>query len=61
MIRLFKLFVCAFFPWLVLLMHDNPGGALIALIMQATIIGWVPAIVWARRVQKKSESEQEVE
>ncbi|WP_058529766.1 hypothetical protein [Legionella londiniensis] len=50
--RLFMLFLCFFFPWLVLLIYDNPGGALIALIMQGTIIGWIPAVFWARRVVK---------
>ena len=38
------------FPWLVLLLEDNPGGAVVALIMQATIIGWPFASVWAWRL-----------
>lgn len=37
------------FPWLVLLLHDNPGAAFVALIMQATIIGWPFASIWAWR------------
>jgi len=48
-IRLLWRFLCLFFPWLVLLIHDNPGGALIVLIMQATLIGWIPATIWALR------------
>jgi hypothetical protein len=28
------------FPWVILLINDDPGGAFVALIMQATIIGW---------------------
>lgn len=39
-----------FFPWIVLLLYDNPGGALVALILQATGIGWIPASIWAWRV-----------
>lgn len=39
-----------FLPWLVLLLADNPGGAFLALIMQATIIGWPFAAIWAWRV-----------
>jgi hypothetical protein len=42
--------VAIFFPWLVLVLDDNPGGAFIALIMQATIIGWPFATVWAWRI-----------
>ena len=39
-----------FFPWMVLLINDNPGGALVALILQATAIGWIPASMWAWRI-----------
>lgn len=42
-------FLSIFFPWIVLLINDDPVGAVIALIMQVTIIGWIPAIIWARR------------
>lgn len=45
-----KTFVAIAFPWLVLLLHDNPGGAVVALAMQASIIGWIPASIWAFRV-----------
>ena len=38
------------FPWVVLLIDDNPGGALVALILQATVIGWLPARAWAWRI-----------
>ncbi len=41
--------LAVFFPWLVLLINDNPGGAIVALIMQATVIGWPFASVWAWR------------
>lgn len=54
------------FPWLVLLANDNPGGALVALIMQVTIIGWPFASMWAWRTanektkqSKKSKDEEE--
>lgn len=48
--KFFMSFISIFFPWLVLLLDDNPGGALLALIMQATLIGWFPATMWAWRV-----------
>ena len=41
--------VAIFFPWLVILFNDNPGGALLALALQATVIGWIPASMWAWR------------
>ncbi|KTD46042.1 hypothetical protein Lrub_2839 [Legionella rubrilucens] len=53
--RLFFFFLSMAFPWLVLLIKDNPGGAVMALIMQASIIGWIPAGLWAMRVLNESE------
>lgn len=47
--RIFMSILAIFFPWVILLMYDNPGGALVALILQATVIGWIPASMWAWR------------
>ncbi len=38
------------FPWVVLFAYDNPVGGVIALILQGTIIGWIPASIWALNV-----------
>lgn len=46
---LFTLFLAAFLPWLIFLFRGNIGEAFIALIMQATLIGWPFATVWAWR------------
>ena len=48
------LFLSIAFPWLVLLINDDPLGAFIAIIMQGTVIGWLPASVWAWRSAKKA-------
>ena len=45
--RFFMSVLAVFFPWIVLMIYDNPGGALVALILQATVIGWIPASMWA--------------
>lgn len=47
--RFLMSFLAIFFPWLVLLINDDPAGALIALVMQVTLIGWIPASLWAFR------------
>ncbi|ASQ47284.1 hypothetical protein [Legionella clemsonensis] len=58
--RLFWTFLAIFFPWVILLLDDNPGGAIVALVMQATIIGWIPASFWAIRViQENAEASKE--
>lgn len=49
MIFMLKALFCFMFPWMVLLINDNPGGALIALIMQGSILGWPFASLWAWR------------
>lgn len=49
------LVVAIFLPWLVLLIEDNPGGAFLALVMQATLIGWIPATLWAFKAIRESE------
>lgn len=60
--RIFIAFLSAFMPWIVMLINDNPGGAFVALVMQATLIGWPFATIWAWRteyppkVTKKSSS-----
>lgn len=59
--QMFMSFLALFFPWLVLLFNDNPGGAIIALIMQATVIGWPFATVWAWRVAHHTEKPTEKE
>jgi hypothetical protein len=54
--RWLKLAFAGAFPWLVLLLNDNPLGALLALVMQASVIGWIPASMWAFRVLQEKDS-----
>ena len=50
-----SIYIIAFaFPWIIMLINDKPGAALISLIMQVTIIGWIPAIIWAIKEHKKN-------
>lgn len=39
-------------------MDDNPGGAIISLIMQVTLIGWPFATVWAWNTHYGSKKEK---
>jgi Na+/melibiose symporter-like transporter len=50
--------IAILFPWLILLLKDNPGGAVVALVMQASIIGWPFAAVWALRIQRETRKAQ---
>lgn len=41
-------YVLAFFlPWLSLMMQGKIFAGIICLVLQITIIGWLPAFVWA--------------
>lgn len=40
------------FPWLVFLMEDLPGKALVALGLQASLVGWIFATYWAWGIVK---------
>lgn len=55
MIRLFKRLFIAFLaiaaPWIIMLMNDDPVAAVGALILQATLVGWPFATIWAWRTQ----------
>ena len=42
-----------FFPWIVMLMDDNLGGAIVAVLLQASCIGWIPASMWAWKIVHK--------
>ena len=56
--RSFLSFLAIFFPWIILLIDDNPGGAFVALVLQATVIGWIPASVWAWRIVHGTEKKE---
>ena len=56
--RILLSFLAINFPWLVLLINDDPAGALIALVMQVTLIGWIPASMWAFRSLRSPEGKK---
>lgn len=39
--------IAFFFPWLSLLLQGKIFSGIICLILQLTIIGWLPAAIWA--------------
>ena len=52
--RTFLLILAILFPWVVLLINDDPVGAFLAMAMQVTVVGWIPASMWAWRSAKAS-------
>lgn len=41
------IFVAVFLPWLALMLRGRPFQGILCLILQITLIGWLPAAVWA--------------
>jgi len=39
--------IAFFFPWLSLFLQGKILSGLACLILQITIIGWIPAVIWA--------------
>ncbi|WP_221258449.1 YqaE/Pmp3 family membrane protein [Flavobacterium okayamense] len=39
--------VAFFFPWLSLMLQGKIVSGIICLLLQITIIGWIPAFIWA--------------
>ncbi|WNM17977.1 YqaE/Pmp3 family membrane protein [Flavobacterium capsici] len=39
--------IAFFFPWLSLLLQGKILSGILCLLLQITIIGWVPACIWA--------------
>ena len=42
-----RLFIAIFLPWLTFFTIGRPIAGLICLLLQITIIGWLPATIWA--------------
>lgn len=42
-----RLFISLVLPWLTFFTIGRPIAGLICLILQMTIIGWIPATIWA--------------
>ncbi|GGB78811.1 membrane protein [Flavobacterium suaedae] len=39
--------IAFFFPWLSLILQGKLLSGIICLILQITLIGWIPAFIWA--------------
>jgi hypothetical protein len=42
-----RLLIALIFPWLTFFTIGRPVAGLLCLILQITIIGWIPATIWA--------------
>jgi len=48
------LFLAIMLPWVYFLIHGQFAQAACALVLQFSIIGWIPAAIWAAKAHKKA-------
>ena len=58
--KILNFILVIFCPAIILFTRDNPFGGIFALVLQSTVIGWIPASIWAWKIiQKEKEEEQQ--
>ncbi|TBR78838.1 YqaE/Pmp3 family membrane protein [Campylobacter novaezeelandiae] len=55
-----RLIICFILTWLGFLTIKRPFAALICLILQITLIGWLPAMIWAIYALNQYKVEQKI-
>jgi uncharacterized membrane protein YqaE (UPF0057 family) len=55
-----RLFIALFIPWLVFFTIKRPIAGIICLILQLTLIGWIPATIWAVYALSQYKTDQKI-
>ena len=56
-----RLFIAIFLPWLTFFLIGRPIAGLICLILQITLIGWLPATIWAVHALGQYKTDRKIE
>jgi uncharacterized membrane protein YqaE (UPF0057 family) len=56
-----RLLIAFIFPWLTFFTIGRPVAGLICLILQITIIGWLPATIWAIYALSQFKTDRKIE
>ncbi len=56
-----RLFLAIFLPWLQFFTIGRPFAGLICLILQITLIGWIPAALWSVYALSQYKTNQKIE
>jgi len=56
-----RLLIAVVLPWLLFFTIGRPIAGIICLILQFTIIGWVPAALWAVYALSQFETERKID
>jgi uncharacterized membrane protein YqaE (UPF0057 family) len=55
-----RLLIALFLPWLVFFTVKRPIAGIICLILQLTLIGWIPATIWAVYALSQYKTDQKI-
>jgi uncharacterized membrane protein YqaE (UPF0057 family) len=56
-----RLIISLFLPWLTFFTIGRPIAGIICLILQITVIGWLPATIWAVYALSQYKTDQKIE
>ena len=55
-----RLIIAIFLPWLLFFTIGRPFAGIICLILQITLIGWIPAAIWATYALSQYKTDQKI-
>ena len=56
-----RLIIAFLLPWLTFFTIGRPFAGLLCLILQITLIGWIPATIWAVYALRQYKTDQKIE
>lgn len=56
-----RLIIALVFPWLTFFTIGRPVAGIICLILQLTVVGWLPATIWAVYALSQFKTDQKIE
>jgi uncharacterized membrane protein YqaE (UPF0057 family) len=56
-----RLLIALLLPWLAFFTIGRPFVGLLCLILQITLIGWIPAAIWAAYAVSQYQTDQKIE
>lgn len=55
-----RLLIAIFLPWLLFFTIGRPLAGIICLILQVTLIGWIPAAIWATYALSQYKTDEKI-
>jgi uncharacterized membrane protein YqaE (UPF0057 family) len=56
----FKLFLAIFLPFVLFFTIDRPVAGIVCLLLQITVLGWIPAALWALYSLSQYETDEKI-